>query len=123
MKVTITYLGVVEDIVRNGSQVCSTFAPTGSYVDSEGYAGSVYDTNVPGWGKLEGIAPMEHTPVRFAKFEQAILAAKTAAENGTENTGITFDIGDDYKEELYWTQMANGLKEQFTITVAAGDAA
>ena len=62
---------------------------------------------------------MATSPQLIAQFERAIISAKNAAEAGTTDNGISFSIGEDYKEELYWSQISNGVKAQgFTVTIA-----
>lgn len=116
--VKIIYTGTVADIVRAGSNISRIFVPANSYVDSavfvEGYANassvgdkgtygkSIYATNVDGFGTLEGLTPMASTTVKFAEFQQAILAG---------DTGVTFSI-DGYEDELYWNQIAANMWQQ-----------
>jgi hypothetical protein len=124
--VKIIYTGTVVDIVRAGSSISRIFVPNNSYVDSavfvEGYANadavgdegtygkSIYATNVEGLGALAGLAPMASTTVKFAEFEQAILAG---------DDGITFSI-DGYEDELYWNQIAANMWQQgFYIEVGS----
>lgn len=122
INVIIKYVGpVVEDVVREGSNICKVFVPTGCYADTpvftdgypvgaeeQEYGKSVYATNVEGRGMLPGLRPMAHTTVPFAQFERAAIAACEAKKNGTENTGITFEI-EGYEQELYWVQMAGSM--------------
>ncbi len=136
MKVTIKYIGTTFDSVRNGSPVCSVFEPNSSYIDTpaykygvmdkdgekELYGKSVYATNVGTYGTLEdflrGIVPIATAPIRLAKFEQAIETAVAAEKAGEENEGISFEIGDDYKESIYWEQISKGMIGQgFEVTV------
>ena len=123
-KVTIIYTGPVVDLVRKGMDISRIFYPNDSYVDSpvftegylneeevgdgEQYGKSVYATNVDGWGELAGLQPMAHTTVKFAQFERAVLAAKDALVNDTDNTGIEFDV-EGYEEEIYWNQMGKHM--------------
>ena len=126
MTVEIIYTGPVAEVVRPGMSICRLFVPNNSYVDSpvftEGYpvdadqdakeyGKSIYATNVDGRGILPGLLPMAHTTTRFAQFERAVIAAADAVAKEEENKGITFDIGDDYTEELYWIQMAKNMVE------------
>lgn len=126
MTVEIIYTGPVSEVVRPGMPISRIFLPNNSYVDSpvftEGYpvdakeedkeyGRSIYATNYDGRGILPGLLPMAHTTTRFAQFERAVIAAADAVAKEEENKGITFDIGDDYKEELYWVQMAKNMVE------------
>ena len=136
--VTIIYTGPVVDVVRKGENISAIFEPTGSYIDTpvftegfdnstlqlgdkESYGKSIYATNVWGFEALKGLIPMNSTTAKFAEFERAIFAAKAAADAGTQNTGVTFEIS-GYEEELYWTQIARGLEGQgFTVTVDSSE--
>lgn len=126
MTVEIIYTGPVSEVVRPGMPISRIFLPNNSYVDSpvftEGYpvdakeedkkyGRSIYATNYDGRGILPGLLPMAHTTTRFAQFERAVIAAADAVAKEEENKGISFDIGDDYKEELYWVQMAKNMVE------------
>lgn len=115
--VTIIYTGVVDDAVRQGLSIYPLFQPAGSYVDSTAYDGTVYDTNVKGFGELGGLEPMGSTTVKFAEYALAYRAAEAAQAAGTENTGVTFEIT-GYEDELYWTQIGrNMVSEGYTTTI------
>ena len=126
VNVTIIYNGSAAIVDREGESIFRYFAPNNSYVDTpvftEGYpvdakeedkeyGRSIYATNYDGRGILPGLLPMAHTTTRFAQFERAVIAAADAVAKEEENKGISFDIGDDYKEELYWVQMAKNMVE------------
>jgi len=116
--IKIVYGGPIVDVTRQGKSIARFFEPTNSYVDTpvfteghgEDYGKSIYATNVEGWGKLDGLKPMASTPVKFAEYEQAIIAAANTAE-GAVNAGVTFTV-DGYTEELYWNQMAPNMVSQ-----------
>ena len=136
--VTIVYTGPIVDEIRKGKNICSIFEPTNSYIDTpvftegfdnttpqlgdkKSYGKSIYATNVWGLDFLRGLIPMNSTTAKFAEFERAIFAAKDAEAAGTENTGVTFEV-EGYEEELYWAQIARGLKGQgFEVTVGSGE--
>lgn len=124
--VNIKYTGPKVDIAdRPANSICNIFAPGGSYIDTPAYEGTCYDTNVHGWGKLNGLRPMANTVTRFAWLERAAIAAVEASKKATTaeeftklNVGVTFDLGNDYMEKLYWMQMADNVASQgFVITV------
>jgi len=132
-KIKIVYNGPVVDIIRNGMEIARIFTPNASYIDSDVYVNglevegseaaeqiygkSIYATNVEGWGSLPGLLPMASTTVPFAQFERAVAAAAAAKAAGTENAGVEFEV-EGYKEELYWNQMADNMKDQgFEVTV------
>lgn len=123
--VTIKYNGVAVDVDRQGLNIAPIFLPTNSYVDTdvfvngmEGkYGKSIYATNVYGLQFMNGITPDATNTARFAMFYRAVKAAADAAAAGTTNNGVTFTV-DDYKEELYWNQMADAMAvEGFDVTV------
>ena len=131
--VTIKYVGLPVDPVRQGMQIPAIFTPTASYVDSPvythgyptdetdpaemEYGKSIYATNVEGWGKLFGLLPMASTPTKFAYFEMAIMQAIQAQEAGEEVPTITVPIEDE-QDKLWWLQMApNFVGQGFYITV------
>lgn len=132
-KIKIVYNGPVVDIIRNGMEIARIFTPNASYIDSDVYVNglevegseaaeqiygkSIYATNVEGWGSLPGLLPMASTTVPFAQFERAVAAAAAAKAAGTKNAGVEFEV-EGYKEELYWNQMADNMKDQgFEVTV------
>ncbi len=128
VNVTIIFNGPAVIADREGESIFRYFAPNNSYVDTpvftEGYANeaqvgdkgtygkSIYATNVEGFGDLLGLIPMASTNVIFAQYQRAIFAAKDAEEAGEENEGITFSIGEDYKDEIYWNQIAPNMVDQ-----------
>jgi len=125
--VTIIYNGPIVDEIRQGMSIPRYFEPRNSYVDSpvytegfenkdglgdgESYGKSIYATNVDGWVNFPGLIPMNGNTTKFAQFQRAIFAAKKAEDEGSENTGITFEI-EGYEEEIYWIQMARNLADQ-----------
>lgn len=112
----------------NGAYVAVTGGSAPTFANGTYYAAtgkSVYATNVGKFGEidsadfLKGLLPMATNPTQLAQFERAIASAKAAAEAGTTDNGISFSIGEDYKEELYWIQISNGVKPQgFTVVIA-----
>lgn len=124
--VTIKYNGVAVDVDRQGLNIAPIFLPTNSYVDTDvfvngntaaGYGKSIYATNVYGLQFMNGITPDATNTARFAMFYRAVKAAADAAAAGETNTGVTFTV-DDYKEELYWNQMADAMAvEGFDVKV------
>lgn len=110
-EVKIIYNGPVTEIKRIGSNIARIFLPNNSYVDSAIYAGTIYDTNVAGWGKLTGLLPMASTTTKFAQFERAAISYANSQLVGGYNKGVTFEV-DGYEEEIYWSQMATNLVDQ-----------
>jgi hypothetical protein len=109
--VKIIYNGPIKQIIRVGSNIARIFLPDDSYVDSAIYAGTIYDTNVEGWGKLAGLLPMASTNAKFAQFERAVISYANTQLVGGYNKGVAFEIS-GYEEELYWSQMATNLADQ-----------
>lgn len=119
--VTIIYTGISNvDSVANAARktagveplsIYPLFQPEGAYVDATAYAGTVYDTNVEGWGELGGLEPMGSATVKFAEYARAYRAYEEATAAGTSNTGITFQI-DTYEDELYWIQIGRNMVDQ-----------
>lgn len=120
-QIKIVYVGPVVEEDRRGMEIPRYFAPMNSYVDSpvyvdgyenkdklgdkESYGRSIYATNTDGWGHLPGILPMASFSGRFAEYARAAMIAMKAKIEETKNKGVEFEV-EDYKEELYWHQMA-----------------
>jgi len=116
--VTIVYNGpVVADVVRPGMNIARTFIQAQSYVDTAALDGTIYDTNVDGWGSLEGLDPFGDGTYKFAWFGQAIDTAAAAEKSGETNEGVSFEVaGAD--EKLYWDVMTKAMASQgFVVTV------
>jgi hypothetical protein len=117
--VTIVYNGPEIDVAsaQTGLQIARTFVQAKSYVDTVPYDGTVWDTNVDGWGSLPGLDPFGLGTYKFAWFGQAIAVANAAKESGESNDGVTFEVaGAD--EKLYWEVMKTAMASQgFEVTV------
>lgn len=121
--ITIEYRGTETDVEQLACQICRIFTPSSSYVDTAAYAGTKFDTNVPGWGSTPLVEPYASTsipfPVPLAQFKLAVVGTPIKNEDGTEVIGhtVTFTT-DDYKEAFYYKELGYSLKEQgFVITV------
>jgi len=118
--ITIVYTGaVIDDTVRPViNEIPRIFVEAPSYVDTAALEGTIYDTNVEGWGSLPGLDPYGDGTYKLAWLGQAVLAKAKADAEGGENAGVTFTVaGAD--EQLYWNVMKNALANQgFDITVA-----
>lgn len=109
-KVTITYAGVTQDIEGLVAPIMRIYKPNDSYVDTAGYAGTVYDTNVPGWGELPVPEPYATTsipfPVPLAQFKLAVVG-----------NPVVFEV-EDYKEAFYYQQIGFAMADQgFAVEV------
>lgn len=112
---------------RKGTTICSIFEPGSSYVDSEAYEGTRFDSNV--YGAVGGVrdksayavtnVPMS---VPLAQFNMAVLAEPDS--NGVRKYEFQTE---DHKEIAYYKQLGFDMAEQgFTVTIeetkaAAGD--
>lgn len=101
--------------------ICALYVPTNSYVDTPAYEGTVYDTNVAGFGKLNIMEPYASTsfpfPVPLAQFKLAVVGTDSEDVEGAKE--VTFTV--DTYEEAFWYMTAGAqLKDQgFTVTVTA----
>ena len=119
-KVTIVYAGLVGDPQKAVMPICGEYVPDGSYIESEPYKGTAYDTKTHGMGSIplpepyasEGI-PAAY-PSAVGKFHLAVI--------GKDNK-VEFTV-DDYKEAFYYKQLGDKLVTSgFTVTVAETSAA
>ena len=109
--ITITYTGVSTDnLVNAGMPICGTYVPTNSYVDSEAYKDTVYNTNVPGFGYVTSLADY----VAANTMHPGVLAQFKAAAESTEKT-ITFTVDDPYMA-TYYSEL-NGKIAGYTVEV------
>jgi hypothetical protein len=111
-KVTITYAGVTQDTDALVAPVMRIYKPNDAYIDTPAYSGTVYDTNVPGWGELPIPEPYASTsipfPVSLAQFKLAVVG-----------NPVVFTV-DDYKEAFYYQQVGAAMADQgFAVEVAA----
>lgn len=142
-KVTITYVGVEAEPEVVVAPIASMFTPDGSYIDSPaytdgvvsedkqhhpiGYGRSVYATNVPGMGPLNRKEPYASTSIPFptalAQFKLAVIGDEVIDEGtGKAAHRIIFNV-DDYKEALYYKELAVSLADQgFKIKVESAQA-
>ena len=111
-KVTIAYVGVTPDVETLVASISDMYVKTGSYTNTPAYEGTVYDTNVPGWGSIEQMEPFASTsipyPVPLAQFKLAVVG---------ENNEVEFEV-EDYKEAFYYKEIGVELADQgFVVTV------
>lgn len=111
--ITITYVKPTAAPERDGASIAPLFVNPTSYADTTAYAGTVYDTNVKGFGELETKFPYDETnfpfPIPLAQFQLAMV--------GTSGT-VSFST-EDYKEIFYYKQAGVLLASQgFTVTVS-----
>ena len=101
------------------SPICALFVPTNSYIDTPAYEGTVYDTNVPGFGQLNIMEPYASTsfpfPVPLAQFKLAVVGE----DDGNGGKQVVFTV-DTYEEAFWFMQAGKSLADQgFTVTVEA----
>lgn len=114
-----------KDLMRKGANICNTFEPGGSYVDSEALEGSKLDSNHYG---MDSSVPQADIYARTKipsggypspYFDLAVQAANTSTTDS--NKGVSFEV-DNYKEAMHFRQLAEDMKDQgFDITVEDAD--
>ena len=124
--VKIVYSGVAapEDI-RFASPISPLYCPTNSYIHTDAYEGTVYDTDVKGMGSIAPVEPYASTafpfPVSMAQFKLATVGTDVIGEDGvaTGAKEVTFEV-DNYAEAFWYMQAGEELADQgFTVTVTA----
>lgn len=111
--VKIEYAAVAADVTNLVSPICRLFAPTGCYTDTKAYEGSVYDTNVSGWGEALSLEKFVELSI---DHPGALMLFKKAALS--ELDSVEFDT-DDYTEAIYYEELGKALADQgFTVTVS-----
>lgn len=126
--VTIKYTGVSGQVAIGPAPIARLWNPDGSYIDSAAYEGTVYDTNVEGWGEVPAVAPYDSTsipyPVALAQFKLATVGEDLL--DGEENVigkQVSFTV-DDYKEAFYYKTIGEQMADQgFEVTVEEAEAA
>lgn len=97
--------------------ISALFEPTNSYVDSEPYAGTVYDTNVDGFGTWDGIAAYMSS---VTAHKGILLHFKEAV--ATPGTAVQFDVA-DADTASYYLEVGNALADQGFKVEVAGESA
>ena len=105
--ITIKYTAPEAPVEADVKQICAFFLPTNSYVDTEPYEGTIWDTNVEGWGTWEGfVAHLE----KISAAPNVLILFKAAARDGE----ITFDEEDpkqiEYIKEIGLELAAYGFE-------------
>ena len=112
--VNIKYTAVTaEDNQLFAMPICAMFAPEGGYADSAAYEGSVYDTNVKGFGTAMTIEQF----VSESIAHPGILAQfKLAVESDSHEVEFTVE---DHKEACYYNEVGKALAANgFKVTVS-----
>lgn len=122
--VTIKYTGVSGEVAIGPAPIARLWNPEGSYIDSAAYEGSVYDTNVEGWGEIAPVSPYDSTsipyPVALAQFKLATVGEDLLNDdNEVIGKQVSFDV-DDYKEAFFYKTLGEQMADQgFEVTVKA----
>lgn len=118
--VTITYAGVqAPQSIPFVSPICNIYVPTNSYIQTEAYAGTAYDTSTRGKvGYIDLMEPYATTsfpfPVPLAQFKVAAVGEGTPKE-------VEFTV-DTYAEAFWYIEAGKALADQgFTVTVAEAE--
>lgn len=73
--VKITFTAPEAPANRSVASICAIFEPKNAYIDMEAYEGTVYDTNVDGFGEWEGfvgyLSKITNTPNILILFKAA----------------------------------------------------
>lgn len=124
--VTIVYAGVqAPTSIPFVSPICPIYVPENSYTDTAAYEGTVYDTNVKGYGSVDLVDPYADTsfpfPVPLAQFKLATVGEDVldSDDNPTGAKTVTFEVS-TYEEAFWYMEAGKALKDQgFTVTVEA----
>ena len=105
--VTITYAGPANPSdLRIPAPIYPIYVPSNSYVDTAAYDGTVYDTNVKGFGYINVMEPYATTnfpfPVPLAQFKVAVVG---------ESNEVTFTV-ETYMEAFYYMEAGRALASQ-----------
>lgn len=123
-KVTITYTGPAVESIQFVNPICRLFVPENSYIDTPAYEGTVYDTNVDGFGKIDLMEPFASTsfpfPVPLAQFKLAVVGEDDEETGGKK---ATFEVA-TYMEAFWYKQAGVALADQgFTVEVGESGSA
>ena len=113
--VNIAYAGPAVESVPFVTPICALYTPQNSYIDTAAYAGTVYDTNVAGFGKIDLMEPYATTsfpfPVPLAQFKVALVGGSP----------VEFVV-ETYQEAFWYMTAGKQLKSQgFTVTVTENE--
>lgn len=122
--VTIKYTGVSGEVAIGPAPIARLWNPEGSYIDSAAYEGSVYDTNVEGWGEIAPVSPYDSTsipyPVALAQFKLATVGEDLLNGGKVIGKQVSFNV-DDYKEAFFYKTLGEQMADQgFEVTVEKG---
>lgn len=121
-KIKITYNGPAKpESIRFVAPICPIYCPCNSYTDTAGYDGTVYDTNVKGFGEIDVMEPYASTsfpfPVPLAQFKVAVIGTPVTASDQDGPKYVEFDV-DTYMEAFWYKQAGVALADQgFVVEV------
>ena len=114
--IKITFTAVEAPNEAQIAQVCSCFYPSNSYVDTDPYDGTVYDTNVPGFGTWEGLVDYLS---KITNAPNILIMFKAAVRDGE----VEFEESDP-KQVEYYKELGVALADNgFTVEVADSESA
>lgn len=139
--VTILYTGPEEpETITFVSPICSCHTPCPSYVDTSVYEKTVYNTNIPGFGKIDLMEPYASTsfpfPVPLTQFKLAVIGEDAYKDDdgniviGTSDddsvvTGKAVKFTVDSYMEAFWYKEAGAIlaEQSFEVVVEEATAA
>lgn len=111
--ITITYVKPTAPAGREATSISPIFKTPETYADTTAFAGTVYDTNVAGFGSLPLAFPYDETsfpyPIPLAQFQAAMV--------GTSGT-VTLTSDDDMVVNYYIAAGKLLASQGFTVTVS-----
>lgn len=116
--VKITYTcPTAETISQSVAPIGARYTLSNSYNDTVGYDGSVYDTNVKGWGDLVLPEPYASTsfpyPVALSQFKVATIGEDVLGDDGqpTGSKYVEFEV-ETYMEAWHYQEAGVALAPQ-----------
>ena len=110
--IKIDYKAPESTVTSAVDPICRLFNPSACAADNAAYAGTYYDTNVPGWGEGTSLAKfmdqMVAHPGLIAALRKAMRDSTYTISDGTEEM---MQLMDEAKNTL--------SEEGFTITISA----
>lgn len=115
-KIKITYNGPAKpESIRFVAPICPIYCPCNSYTDTARYDGTVYDTNVKGFGEIDVMEPYASTsfpfPVPLAQFKVAVVGTPVNTSNPDSPKYVEFGV-DTYMEAYWYKQAGVALADQ-----------
>lgn len=129
-KVIVKYYGPAVVDARVASPICPIMLPVNSYADApvmveglEGkYGKSIYATNVHGFGRIEDAVAAPYIHLSFPGGMKAVnmaIVGEEVTEDGKTFRKLEMEVS-DYKEVLYFKELAAHVAPDFEIVVDGG---